>query len=133
MVIHEYLILEREAGRLSRHCHHDAFDNHCCFWEYPNLLIPCDNQEPNTFPLPESARAPVGWLPAMAYTNKTVLGEIVVRMLQNTERIDLKYVRTNTDFKIATWFRKFLATIPGGGGVNAVKYPNFQHLHWLIA
>jgi hypothetical protein len=72
------------------------------FWEHPNLLIACDNQEPNTFPLPETARVPVGWLPAMAFTNKTVLGEVVVHMFQNTERIDLKYVRTKADFKIAT-------------------------------
>jgi hypothetical protein len=69
----------------------------------------------------------------MTFTKKIVLGQIVVHMLQNTERIDLKYVRTNTDFKIATWFREFLATIPGGGGVNAVTYPNFPHMHWLIA
>jgi hypothetical protein len=59
--IHEYLILEREAGRLSGHCHHDAFGNRCCVWEYPNLLIAYDNQEPNTFPLLETARAPIGW------------------------------------------------------------------------
>jgi hypothetical protein len=48
----------------------------------------------------------------MAFTNQTVLGEIVVHMLQNTERIDLKHVRTNADFKIVTWSRKFLAAIP---------------------
>jgi hypothetical protein len=130
-VIHEYLVLEREAGRLSKHCHYDRFFNRCCVWEYPDLLIACDNQEPNTFPLPETARAPVGWLPAMAFTNKTVLGEVVVHMLQNTERIDLKYIWENPGFKIAIRFRNFLAAIPGGDGLNAVKYLNFPHTHWF--
>jgi hypothetical protein len=131
MLVHQYLLLEREAGRLSEHIHHDEFGNRCCIWKYPKLLIACDNQTQNMFPRPETARAPPGWLPALAFTNKTVLGEVVVYVLQNTERIDLKYIRTNADFKIATWFRKFLAAIPGGDGVNAVKYLNFPHMQWF--
>jgi hypothetical protein len=131
MVVHQYLLLEREADRLSEYIHHDEFGNRCCILEYPKLLIACDNQTQNVFPRLETARAPPGWLPALAFTNKTVFGEVVVYMLQNTERIDLKYIRTNADFKIATWFRKFLASIPGGDGVNAVKYLDFPHKHWL--
>lgn len=50
-------------------------------------------------------------------------------MLQNTGRLDLKYIKENPNFKIVTWFRKFLAAIPGG--LDAVKFLNFPHMHWF--
>jgi hypothetical protein len=50
-------------------------------------------------------------------------------MLQNTERIDPKYIKEIPHFKIATWLRGFLAAI--SGGVDAVKYLNFPHMLWF--
>jgi hypothetical protein len=91
------------------------------------VLIACDNQDQKTFPRPETARAPEGWLPALAFANKTLLGEVTVYRLQNTERIHLKYTKENQNFKIATWIRKFLTANPDGLG--AVKYLNFRHMH----
>jgi hypothetical protein len=129
LVIHEYLQLERAADRLSKHCHRDNFNSRCCVWDYPDLLIACDNQDLSTCPAPDTGRAPQGWLPALAFVSKTLQGEVTVHMLQHTKRIDLKYIKENPHFKIATWFREFLAAIPGG--VNAVKYLNFPHMHWF--
>lgn len=131
LVIHEYLLLERQAGRLSKHCHYDDYGHRCCVWEYPDALIACDNQNPTTFPPPETARAPQGWLPALAFTSKAMLGEVTVHMLRGTERFDLKYIKDNPDFKIATWLRQFIAAIPGDDSANAVKYLNFPHMHWF--
>lgn len=127
-VIHEYLKLEREAGRLSKHVHHDAWGNRCCVWDYPDVLIACDNQKSRIFPPPETARAPQGWVPALAFTNRALLGEVTVHMLHNTRQIDLKYIKEADGFEIATWFREFLTAIPGG--LSAVKHLNFPHMHW---
>ncbi|CAO2656825.1 Nn.00g056280.m01.CDS01 [Neocucurbitaria sp. VM-36] len=131
MVTHQYLLDDRAAGQLSKHQHSDWWGCQCCVWEYPEALIACDNQDPSVVPNPETARCPQGWLPMLAFTSKQMLGEVAVYMLQNTERIDLKYVYQNTDFKIATWFRKFLEAIPGGDGATAVKHLNFPHMHWF--
>ncbi|KAH5040877.1 hypothetical protein HBI40_023140 [Parastagonospora nodorum] len=127
-VIHEYLKLEREDGRLSKHVHHDAWGNRCCVWDYPDVLIACDNQERKTFPPPETTRATEGWVPALAFVNRALLGEVTVHMLQNTGQIDLKYIKEVSGFEIATWFREFLTMIPGG--LSAVKHLNFPHMHW---
>jgi hypothetical protein len=59
----------------------------------------------------------------------TLQGEVIVHMLQNTERIDLKYIKEIPHFKIATWLRGFLTAI--SGGVDAVKYLNFPHMLWF--
>jgi hypothetical protein len=58
-IIHEYLQAEAEAeaGRLSKHCHYDAFGSRCCVWEYPNVLISCDNQRVPRPSLPQRLRA----------------------------------------------------------------------------
>jgi hypothetical protein len=131
-VIHEYLRLESANTCLSNnHAHWDEWGNECCFWKFPSLLVACDNQQLQTFPPSETARAPKGWLPALAFASTTILGEVTVHMLQNTKRIDLKYIKENSTFSIATWFRKFLAAIPGGDGINAVKHLNFPHMHWF--
>lgn len=45
--------------------------------------------------------------------------------------MDLKYICTNTNFKIATWLRKFLEAIRGDQGLRAVKHLNFRHMHWF--
>jgi hypothetical protein len=126
---HEYLLLEREAGRLSKHVHYDRFGSRCCVWEYPDVLIACDNQDSATFPPPETARAPCGWLPTLAFASKSMLGEVVEIMLRKTVRIDLKYYEHVTSFKIATWLRKFIAAIPYNDGTRAVKYLCFPHMH----
>jgi hypothetical protein len=128
LVIHEYVKLERAAGRLSKHCHSDKFGSRCCVQDFPEVLIACDNQDPTTFPPPGMGRAPEGRLPALAFASKTLQGEVTVHMLQNTKRIDLKYIKENPHFKIATWSHGFLAANPGA--VDAVKYLNFPHMHW---
>jgi hypothetical protein len=58
-----------------------------------------------------------------------MLGEVTVYMLKKMARMDLKYIQENSHFKIATWFRKFLAATPGSYGTTAVKYLNFPHMH----
>jgi hypothetical protein len=128
-VTHEYLPLERVAGRLSKHVHYDRFGSRCCVWEYPDVLIACDNQDSATFPPPETARAPCGWLPTLAFANKAMLGEVVEIMLRKTARIDLKYYEHVPSFKIATWLRKFIAAIPYNDKSRAVKYLCFPHMH----
>ncbi|KAH3944205.1 hypothetical protein HBI56_034130 [Parastagonospora nodorum] len=130
-ILHKYLILESEAGRLSKHRHYDEWQNPCCFWDFPKVLVACDNQDPGTFPPPETARAPRGWLPALAFTNKDMLGEVAVYMLQKTKRFDLKYMYSQKKFKIATWLRKFLEALPNNEGLDAVRYLNFPHMHWF--
>lgn len=45
-VFHDYLLGEREGGRLSKCQHKDVWGNRCCVWEYPDVLIACDNQNP---------------------------------------------------------------------------------------
>ncbi|KAJ4372274.1 hypothetical protein N0V83_004048 [Neocucurbitaria cava] len=130
-IMHQYFLAESEASRLSQHRHRDGWGNPCCMWEYPDSLVACDNQDPNTFPDPKTARCPEGWLPDLAFTSKQMLGEVVVEMLRNTKRVELKYIYDHPDFKIATWFRKFLLAIPDGDGVCAVKHLNFPHMHWF--
>lgn len=127
-VIHEYLKLERKAGRISKHVHHDAWGNRCCVWDYPDVLIACDNQGSRIFPPPETARASQGWVPALAFTNRALLGKVTVHMLQNTGQIDLKYIKEAAGFENATWFRGFLTAIPCG--LSAVKHLNFPHMRW---
>jgi hypothetical protein len=59
-----------------------------------------------------------------------MLGEVTVHMLEKTARIDLKYIQENFNFKIATWFKEFLAAIPwGDDDTSAVNYLNFPHMH----
>lgn len=130
-ILHEYLILESEAGRLSSHRHYDEWRNPCCFWDFPKVLIACNNQDSSTFPPPETARAPRGWLPALAFTNKDMLGEVAVYMLQKTKRFDLKYMYSRKKFKIATWLRKFLEALPDDEGLDALRYLNLPHMHWF--
>jgi hypothetical protein len=127
-IIHQYLLEEFKHGNMCQHRHVDGWGNHCCVWEYPEVLIACDNQNSSIFPPPESASCPERWLPALACTCPQLLGEVLVHMLVYTERIDLKYIHTNHKFKIATWFRKLLNAIPEGGGQYAVKYLNFPHI-----
>ncbi|KAH7091362.1 hypothetical protein FB567DRAFT_625914 [Paraphoma chrysanthemicola] len=124
LVIHEYLLLEQQAGRLSTHRHDAEYGNGCCVWEYPNTLIACDNQDPTTIPAPETGRTPQGWLPTLAFTSKPMLGELTVHMLRGTERFDLKYIKNGDSFKIATWLRQFITAIPGDDGVMAVNAYN---------
>ncbi|KAH7081431.1 hypothetical protein BKA63DRAFT_487153 [Paraphoma chrysanthemicola] len=131
LVIHEYLLLERQAGRLSTRRHDDKYGNRCCVWEYPKTLIACDNQDSTTFPPPKTARTPQGWLPTLTFTSKPMPGEVTVHMLRGTERFDLKYIKNENSFKIATWLRQFIAAIPGNDGFTAVKYLNFPHMHWF--
>lgn len=128
-IIDSYLMMEREEGRLSRHCHYDDRGSRCCVWEYPDLLITCDNEDSEIFPDPKIGRTPRGWMHALALTDRAMLGEVTVHMLTHTIRYDLKYIRFNHDFKIAAWFHKFLESIPGGD--NTVQYLNFPHMHWF--
>jgi len=60
LIIHEHLLLEREAGRLSRNQHYAEFKNPCCKWEYPDPLIACDGQDTTVLPKPETGRYPRG-------------------------------------------------------------------------
>ena len=130
-IIHEYALMERDDGRLSKHQHFDEFSNPCCKWDYPKVLIACDNQNTNVFPDAGTGRCPKGWLPNLAFVSHRMHEEVLVLMLRRTERFDLKYIFRNTNFKIATWFTKFLKAIPGGGGEIAVKHLNFPHMHWF--
>ena len=130
-IMHDYALMECDAGRLSEHQHYDEFSNPCCKWEYPNVLIACDNQNPKVFPDASTGRCPKGWLPNLAFVSHKMHEEVLVLMLQRTKRFDLKYMFRNTNFKIATWFTKFIKAIPGGGGENAVKHLNFPHMHWF--
>ncbi|KAG9190353.1 beta-glucosidase [Alternaria panax] len=130
-IMHEYLLLERDAGRLSKHQHYDEFNNPCCKWEYPRVLIVCDNQNTKAFPKASTGRCPKGWLPSLAFVSHRMHEEVLVMMLQRTERFDMKYMFRNIDFKIATWFSKFLKAIPGDSSENAVRHLNFPHMHWF--
>ena len=56
---------------------------------------------------------------------------MVCLMLEKIAKIDLKYIHKNHEFKIATWFRKLLAAIPNGEGLDRVKYLCFPHMHWF--
>jgi hypothetical protein len=126
--VHEYLLLEREAGRLSMVQHYDEFNNPCCKWEYPDVLIACDNQNVMTFPDASTGRCPAGWLPSLAFTSHSMHDEVLVSMLRKTERFDLKYDFRNIGFKIATWFRNFLMAVPGDAS-STVKHLGFPHMH----
>jgi hypothetical protein len=58
-ITHVYLLLESDAGRLSKHQHYDQFSNPCCTWKYPWELIACDNQEAKAFPEASTGRCPM--------------------------------------------------------------------------
>jgi hypothetical protein len=131
LIMHEYLLLERKAGRLSKHQHYDHWGNSCCKWQYPVVLIACDNQNANVFPEASHARCPAGWLPNLAFTNHAMHDEVLVFMLRKTQRFDFKYIFGNTGFKIATWFRNFLEAIPGDASVRTVRHLAFPHMHWF--
>jgi hypothetical protein len=132
IIMHEYLLLERDAGRLSKHQHYDEFSNPCCKWEYPRVLIACDNQDTKVFPEASTGRCPKGWLPNLAFVSHQIHEEVLVHMLWRTERFDLKYLFRNTNFKIAAWFSTFLKAIARGkSGQTAVKHLNFPHMHWF--
>lgn len=109
---------------MCQHRHIDECGNRCCVWEYPNVLIICDNEDSSIFSLLETGNCPDGWLSALARTCPQLLGEVIVHMLVYTERIGLKYIHTNHGFKIATWLRELLDAIPEGGGRYTVKYLN---------
>jgi hypothetical protein len=127
-IYHQYLLEEFKDSKVCQHRHFDDWGNGCCVWEYPHVLVACDNHDSGFFPSPETASIPEGWLPALARTCPQLLGEVVKHMLVYTERFDLKYMRSNPQFKIATWLRKLLDAIPEGGGQYAVKYLNFPHM-----
>jgi hypothetical protein len=127
-IIHQYLLEEFKDTKDRQHRHVDGWGNRCCVWEYPDVLIACDNPNSNIFPPPETGNCPEGWLPALARTCPQLLGEVTVHMLVYTERIDLKYIHTNHNFKIATWLQKLLDAIPEDGGRYSVKYLNFPHM-----
>jgi hypothetical protein len=127
-VYHQYLLEEFKDGKKCQHRHFDDWGHRCCVWEYPDVLILCDNHDSSVFPPPETANIPEGWLPALARTCPLLLGEVIKHMLVYTERIDVKYNHTNHEFKVATWLRKFLNAIPESGGQYAVKYLNFPHM-----
>lgn len=76
------MLTERDAGRLSKHRHHDTFGNPCCFWRYPDELIVCDEQNQARCTDPQSGRRPPIWLPSLAFTSKTFMGEVLVHMLK---------------------------------------------------
>jgi len=131
LIIHQYLLGERQDGRLSKQCPHDKFGSRCCVWEDPDVLIACDSQNSKTFPAPETGLAPDGWLPALAFThNRAVLDEVVEIMPRKTARFDLKYDQYVPHFKIATWLRNFIAALPYDDGLRAIKYLCFPHMHY---
>lgn len=130
-IIHEYLLGEREASRLSKHCHYEKLGSRCCVWEYPDVLIACDNQDTRTFPPPETGLALRGWPPELAFAaNNAMLEEVVEIMLRKTECFDMKYDQNVPHLKIATWLQKFITGLPKNDGVIAIKYLCFPHMHF---
>ncbi|CAE6997397.1 hypothetical protein CFE70_000477 [Pyrenophora teres f. teres 0-1] len=126
----EYLETASIESELKKHLHTDRFHKPCCIWTWPSELTICDRQSDSE--LPTAKYAP--WLPALAITNKQVLGEVTICMLQSTEWFEFKYEEAKP-FKIVTWFRNFLATFPRvvvagletTEGFAAIKKLNFPH------
>jgi hypothetical protein len=81
---------DRRHGTLEKHLHFDNFRKPCCVWYWPEALIICDRVTEKE--LPTAKYAP--WLPALAFTNKQLLGEVTICMLQTTKWFDCKYNET---------------------------------------
>ncbi|KAI2486457.1 hypothetical protein Ptr902_00590 [Pyrenophora tritici-repentis] len=103
----EYLKAASIEGKLKKHLHTDHFGKACCMWTWPSELTICDRKSESE--LPTAKYAP--WLPVLAFTNKQVLGEVTICMLQSTEWFIFKYEEAKL-FKIVTWFANCLATFP---------------------
>ncbi|KNG46277.1 hypothetical protein TW65_86914 [Stemphylium lycopersici] len=120
-----------EDAEVTEHLHYDTFGKPCCVWSWPHDLIICDRHSIAELPPPRFAP----WLPALAFANKQMLGEITICMLQTTEWFDFKYDETKT-VKIVSWFADFLASFPAyvdskgaltTEGFAAVKKIGFPH------
>jgi hypothetical protein len=48
-VVYGCLLVERDAGRLSKHLHFDEFNNPCYKWYYPKVLVAYGNQGTKVF------------------------------------------------------------------------------------
>jgi hypothetical protein len=128
-----YLEAARNDLTLVKHLHRDNYNKPCCIWRWPEELIICDRKSGKE--LPTAKYAP--WLPDLAFTNKQVLGEVTICMLQTTEWYDFKYEESKP-FKIVRWFTDFLFTFPTildknghetTQGFAAIKRINFPHEH----
>lgn len=58
MVMHEYLLSERDAGRLRQNRHRCSVYSDSCTWNYPEAFVACE-----AIPKPEIGRFSEGWLP----------------------------------------------------------------------
>lgn len=124
-IIDHYLIDEVQEGNIAKVLHHDNFGSACCVWNWPEELIICDRDTTQDLPHTMFPR----WLPNLALTNHQMRGEVIVHMLQTTNKVTLKYDR-NKQIKIASWIAEFLATFPEKEGFEAIKNLNFPHIHW---
>jgi hypothetical protein len=125
-----YLENARSDATLRKHLHYDDFSKPCCVWQWPEELIVCDRMLCKELRTADFAP----WLPALAFVNKQLLGEITICMLQGTDWIEFKYDE-NKPFKIVRWFTDFLSTFPTltingvdtTEGFAAIKRINFPH------
>ena len=131
-VYEAYVQGERDNGTLEKHLHTDQYCKSCCVWRWPEELIICDRHSGNE--LPTAKYAP--WLPPLAVTNKKLLGEVTICMLETTSWFDFNY-EEQKPFKIVVWFAEFLSILPRitknevvtTEGFAAIKRINFPHEH----
>ncbi|KAH6865309.1 hypothetical protein BKA58DRAFT_242644 [Alternaria rosae] len=94
----------------------------CCRWDYPSSLTLC-NKSKRTLFLPYMQRSSylLSSLPALAFICGQLKGEVVVYMLQCTQRIVLNLEKGERNYDGGAWFYDALTAIPHGDGLRAVK------------
>ena len=93
----------------------------CCRWKYPDSLTLCDKSEKTLFSNRQRAGHISSSLPAIAFTCGQLQGEIIVYILQHTQRVVLNFEASNKIYDGGAWFHDALAAIPYGDGLRAVK------------
>jgi len=131
MVYHYYLLEDETVwpDLFLPHPHADMWDSpfswpfewDCCRWKYPHSLTLCDKSERTLFSNLQRSSNLSSSVPAIVFTCGQLQGEVVIYMLQHTQRVALNFETSNKIYDGGAWFYDALAAIPYGDGLRAVK------------
>ena len=131
MVYHYYLLEDETVwpDLFLPHPHADMWDSpfswpfewDCCRWKYPHSLTLCDKSEKTLFSNLQRSSNLSSSVPAIVFTCGQLQGEVVIYMLQHTQRVALNFETSNKIYDGGAWIYDALAAIPYGDGLRAVK------------
>ena len=127
IIIHQYVLTETALGTLKRRQHLQYFNEACCIWKYPAVLIACNSSRVHRYD-PWTGRMP--WLPPLGLTSKSMHRELTLVMLRNTERFVFKFKCTSGKvFDVVDWFRKFLVSFPDDPSISGYIWSTIHGAH----